>query len=98
MSDQVILINAFKVPDGKLQESIEYWETHRYFMKCQPGYISTKLHQSILTEATFQLVNVAIWESQDAFYTAAQKMSQELSHVQVEGLSGDPALYHVVRE
>jgi heme-degrading monooxygenase HmoA len=98
MSDQVILINAFKVPDGKLQESIEYWERHRDFMKGQSGYISTKLHQSILPDATFRLVNIAIWESQDAFYTAAQKMRQELNDVQVEGLSGDPALYHVVRE
>jgi heme-degrading monooxygenase HmoA len=95
---EVVLINTFKVPEGKIQESIEYWESHRDSMRDQPGYVSTKLHQSIRPGATFQLVNIAIWESETAFYTAAQKMRQELGHIQVEGLSGDPALYHVVRE
>jgi heme-degrading monooxygenase HmoA len=103
MSDQVILINPFTVPEGKLAESIKYWESHRDFLKCQPGYISTKLHQSLqdqsfLGEATYKLINVAVWETQEAFNAAAQKMRAKLGSVGVEGLSGDPALYYVVRD
>ncbi|MCE9685470.1 antibiotic biosynthesis monooxygenase [Shewanella sp. AS16] len=98
MSEPVILINPFKVPEGKLQESIQYWEAHRDFMAQQPGYISTRLHQSLQADATFQLVNVAVWESQNAFYLAAQKMRQSLGTKGVEGLSGDPALYQVIRD
>ena len=103
MSNQVILINPFIVPEGKLEESIKYWESHRDFLKDQPGYISTKLHQtlqdqSFLGEATYELINVAIWESQAAFNSAVQKMRTELGSASVEGLKGDPALYYVIRE
>ncbi len=54
--------------------------------------------QSFLGEATHQLINVAIWESQEAFNSAAQKMRTELGGKSVEGLSGNPALYHIIRE
>ncbi len=103
MSEQIVLINPFTVPEGKLEESIKYWESHRDFLKSQPGYVSTKLHQalqdqSFLGEATYQLINIAVWESQGAFNLAAQKLRAELGSVGVEGLSGAPALYHVVRD
>ncbi len=103
MTDQVILINPFKVPKGKFEESIKYWESHRDFMQKQSGYISTKLHQaredqSFLGEATYQLINIAVWESQEALNSAAQKMRYELGGVNVEGLTGNPALYQIIRE
>ena len=43
-------------------------------MNNQPGYVSTNLHQSFQDDATYQLMNIAIWESQEAFYLAAKKM------------------------
>ena len=86
------------MPEGKLKESIEYWESHRDFMQLQPGYVSTKLHQSFSPDARYQLANVAIWESRESFHSAAEKMRRELGHVEVEGLSGEPALYQVIRE
>ncbi|ABO25016.1 antibiotic biosynthesis monooxygenase [Shewanella loihica] len=97
MSAPVTLINPFKVPADKLEAAIEYWEAHRDFMAQQPGYLSTQLHQSIDEGATYQLINVAIWQSEADFYQAAQKMRQALGHVQVEGLCGNPALYRVIR-
>ncbi len=83
MTDQVILINPFKVPENKLEESIKNWESHRDFMQKQSDYVSTKLHQalqdqSFLGEATYQRINVAVWESQEAFNSAAKKMRTEL--------------------
>tara|TARA_B100000700_G_scaffold318797_1_gene412697 strand:+ start:351 stop:695 length:345 start_codon:yes stop_codon:yes gene_type:complete len=103
MSSSIVLINPFIVPEGKLEESIKYWESHRDFLKTQPGYISTKLHrsletQSFLGEAKYKLINVAEWESQDAFNSAVQKMQLALNTERVEGLVGQPALYEVVRE
>ena len=103
MSEHIILINPFIVPQGKLEESIKYWESHKNFLKTQPGYISTKLHQalqdqSFLGEATYQLINVAVWESQEAFNSAAQKMRANLGNDNVEGLIGAPSLYKVIRE
>ena len=103
MTNQLVLINPFIVPEGKLEESIKYWESHRDFMQKQPGYVSTKLHQaqenqSFLGEAKYQLINIAIWESQEAFNSAAQKMRSELGGIVVEGLTGNPALYQIIRE
>ncbi|MFY8274225.1 antibiotic biosynthesis monooxygenase family protein [Pseudoalteromonas sp. SSDWG2] len=103
MQEPVILINPFVVPEGKLEESIKYWESHRDFLKQQPGYVSTKLHQSLanqsfLGEPTYQLINVAIWESQEDFNAAAMKMRSQLGATSIEGLIGDPALYKVIRQ
>ena len=56
----VTLINVFEVPEGKLEASIEMWEKSRDFLQTQPGYISTKSHQSIAPNTKFMLINVAI--------------------------------------
>lgn len=97
-SEYVTLINSFEVPAGKLEESVIFWEACRDFLKTQPGYVSTKLHQSLKTDARFQLVNVAIWETPQDFMTASGKMSKELGVAPVEGLKPNASLYTVIRE
>lgn len=97
-SPRVILINAFEVPEGKLEASIQYWESCRDFLQDQPGYVSTKLHQSIGGKGKFALVNVAVWENQKVFSEATKKMFEELQTPRVEGLKGNPSLYTVIRE
>ncbi|WP_298425688.1 antibiotic biosynthesis monooxygenase family protein [uncultured Kordia sp.] len=93
-----VLINPFEVPAGKLEASIKYWEACRDFLKTQPGYISTKLHQSIKDDAKFELINVAVWESPKAFMEATKKMMQQPNIVPVDGLKPTPSLYTVIRE
>ncbi len=97
-SEHIILINPFEVPKGKLEESVIYWEACRDFLKKQPGYISTKLHQSIKDDAKFELINVAVWESPKAFTEASQKMAKELGVPPTEGLKANPSLYTVISE
>lgn len=92
------LINSFEVPAGKLEASIKYWEAWRDFLKVQPGYVSTKLHQSLKNDAKFQLVNVAIWKNPQSFMAAAEKMRNELGVAPVPGLKPNASLYTVVRE
>ena len=75
---EVVLINPFEVPADKLDESIAFWEICRDFLQIQPGYISTKLHQSLKDDATFELVNVAVWASAQDFMAASQNMQQFL--------------------
>lgn len=93
-----VLINPFEVPKGKLEASIKYWEACRDFLKTQPGYISTKLHQSIKDDAKFELINVAVWESPKAFTDAMQKMMKQPEIIPVKGLKPTPSLYTVIRE
>ena len=96
--DSIILINPFEVPKGKLEESVIYWEACRDFLKQQPGYISTKLHQSIKDDTKFELINVAVWESAKAFTEASQKMAKELVVKPPEGLKANPSLYNIISE
>lgn len=96
--EYITLINSFEVPVGKLEASIKYWEACRDFLKKEHGYISTKLHQSVGDGARFQLVNIAIWETPQAFMDASKKMNKELNIPPTEGLKANPALYTIIRE
>lgn len=98
-SDEAItLINPFEVPADKLDETITMWEQARDFLQKQPGYLSTALHQSISDDAHFRLINIAQWESVEAFMAATKKMQAEAGLPRIEGLTPNPALYTVVRK
>ena len=99
MSDEniIVLINPFIVPEDKLNETIIMWEQARDYLQTQPGYISTALHQSLGPDATFRLINVAKWESAEAFQTASKKMTAEASLPKIEGVVPSPSLFTVIR-
>jgi heme oxygenase (mycobilin-producing) len=95
--DGFTLINAFEVPENKLDESILVWEQGRDFLQKQPRYVSTALHQSINDDVRFRLINIAKWESVGSFMAATKKMRAEPSISNVEGLTPNAALYTVIR-
>jgi hypothetical protein len=97
-AEPVVLINVFEVPAGSVDAAIGYWEAARDFLRAQPGYVSTQLHQSLAPDARFQLVNVARWDSAAAFQAAMRRMQQDLRVPPPEGLRFTPALYRVVRD
>ena len=96
-AEPVVLINPFTVPADKLDETLAMWEQARNFLQQQPGYISTALHQSIATDAQYRLINVAQWQSVEAFKTATDKMRREAMLPRIEGVVPHPDLYTVVR-
>ena len=67
---QAILINVFEVPEGRDEEFLAGWEESKRFMERQPGYVSTALHRSLDPGARFRYINVAVWESPEAFNAA----------------------------
>jgi heme-degrading monooxygenase HmoA len=71
--ERVVLINSFEVPAGEDDVFVRGWERARDFLKTQPGYLSTQLHRSISPSADFRFVNVALWESEEAFRLATGK-------------------------
>lgn len=93
----VILINPFTVPREKLDEAIASWEAGRDFLKQQPGYISTKLHQALSPDAQYLLINVAEWETPEAFKAAIAAMRASSAFPPIEGVVPAPALYKVIR-
>jgi heme-degrading monooxygenase HmoA len=93
----ITLINPFTVPEDKLCDTIAMWEKARDFLKVQPGYISTALHQSLMPDSQYRLINIAKWESSEAFKAATTKMRAEGNLPRIEGVSGAPTLYTVIR-
>ena len=65
--EPVVLINAFEVPDGQDEAFLQAWEHTRAFLSTQEGYLWTRLHRSLSPSAEFRFVNVARWESPQAF-------------------------------
>ncbi len=68
--DPIVLINAFEVPDGQDEAFLAGWERARAFLATQQGYLSTRLHRSLSPGADFRFINVALWESAQAFHAA----------------------------
>lgn len=64
----VVLVNIFQVAEQDIPSLLKAWETDAKWMKQQPGYISTQLHQGISGSTVF--MNYALWESVAHFRTA----------------------------
>ncbi|WP_170351674.1 MULTISPECIES: antibiotic biosynthesis monooxygenase family protein [Ruegeria] len=64
----VVLINLFTVDAKDKEALLKAWAHDADFMKSQPGYISTQLHQGIAGSSTF--VNYAIWQDVQSFRDA----------------------------
>jgi len=57
----IILINTFKVSEEEAAQLLEAWSADAAWMKQQPGFISTQLHQGVGGSRVF--LNYAVWES-----------------------------------
>ena len=57
----VVLINQFNLAPEDTGRFLKAWADDAAFMKQQPGFVSTQLHQGTAGSTTF--VNVAVWES-----------------------------------
>ncbi len=64
----VVLVNLFQVAQADIPALLEAWAADANWMKRQPGYISTQLHQGIAGSAVF--MNYAVWESVAHFRAA----------------------------
>jgi len=95
---KVILINPFEVPEGREDECLTFWEKAAEYMKRQPGFISTRLHKAVSTEARFHFINVAEWESADHFQKAIESVEfKQLTEPHMELFPHYPGLYKVIR-
>ena len=92
----VILINPFEVPEGANDEDfLRGWERAADYMRQQPGFMSTRLHRALAPDARFRFVNVAEWESPQAFQAAVG--GEQFREIAKGAAPGSPALYEVVR-
>ncbi|MEM7211185.1 MAG: antibiotic biosynthesis monooxygenase [Pseudomonadota bacterium] len=93
-----MLINTFAEPIERLKKkAIAIWEMASEFLREQPGYVSTKLHQLPSPEARYLMVNVAQLESAQAFRSATGLMRKQAILPRIEGAVPDPGLYTRIR-
>lgn len=93
MSSSVTLINVFEVNGGMEQEFMEWWKRCSDALQKEPGFIDARLHRSLKSSSRFQFVNVAHWETEEAFSQALAKNQALLSPT--AAAKGNPALYEV---
>ena len=97
MTEPVTLINAFEVPADQAERFIAAWEASRDFLQTQPGYLETALHQALAPDADFLFVNIARWESAEAFTAATRSPGFRESAIGLAGYGRHPGLYRVIR-
>jgi heme-degrading monooxygenase HmoA len=91
----VVLINPFEVPQGQEEAFLKWWHEAARVLRQAPGFLSTRLHESLDPQTTFRFVNVAEWESPQHFQAA---MSSE-AFQQMRGkmpFTAHPALYRLI--
>ena len=91
----VILINPFSVPRGKEDEFLAMWKETAARVKGAPGFIEARMHRSLDPGAEFRFVNVARWESVEAWQRAFAGLKPRDIGAPV---TAHPALYEVVAE
>lgn len=64
----VVLVNIFQVSEADTPALLDAWAQDAAWMKQQPGFISTQLHQGIAGSTV--LMNYAVWESVAHFRAA----------------------------
>ncbi len=90
----VVLINPFTVDPQNADVFLKAWGASADYLRQQPGFISTKLHRSLNPDATFQYVNIAIWESPQAFKAAVS--TPEFRQIAASlPTQGNPNLYQL---
>ena len=97
MSSPVVLINVFSVPQGSEEQFIKFWTEALELMKNEPGFINAKLHRSLEKDTRFQFINVAHWESPEAWKNALSKPQFQAVGSQAS-FEENPALYRVELE
>jgi heme-degrading monooxygenase HmoA len=99
----VTLINVFEVPAEHVDVFIAQWRERAALMSTKPGFLDSRLHRALSSQARFQLVNVARWESPEAWQaaTADTEFQERISavtanpHVPILAI---PALYQIAVE
>ena len=73
---------------------LEQWKKTSEQAELQPGFIETRLHRALHDDARFLYVNVAVWESEEAYYAAFKHIV--VQEKKLPSVHANPALYKVV--
>ena len=97
----VTLINVFEVPVEQIDTFIAQWRERAKIMSAAPGFRDSRLHRALSPQTRFQIVNVAHWDSRQAWEAATanpefQDRLRALTEDPEAQISANPALYQIV--
>jgi heme-degrading monooxygenase HmoA len=97
----VTFINVFEVPVEQIDTFIAHWRELAKIMSTAPGFRNARLHRALSSQTRFQIINVANWESPQAWEAATanpefQDGLRALAEDAEVQFSANPALYQVV--
>ncbi|MFD8492919.1 antibiotic biosynthesis monooxygenase family protein [Amycolatopsis sp. NPDC059657] len=96
---QVTFINVIELPAAEVDAFIVQWRERAMLTTTTPGFRDFRLHRAKLSDARFQLINVAHWDSEEAYRDAIADPAFRAAMRGVPGfVSASPALYDVVVE
>src|SRR5258708_37908977 len=93
----LVLINPFEVPQGQEEAFLKGWHAAAEHLRQAPGFLSTRLHESLDPQAKFRFVNVAEWESPQHFQAAMRTEAFQQIRAAMP-FTAYPALYRAVAE
>lgn len=95
----VTLINVFEGPAEQANAFIDQWCARAKIMSTAPGFRNSRLHQAISSQARFQFINVAQWDSHEAWEAAVSNPDFQ-AHLRALDqqvlVAANPALYRTV--
>ena len=97
MAGEVVLISVFEVPAADAEAFVAEWDRASDYLQSQAGYVERTLHQAVASDAEFQFVNVARWQTAEDFRVATQTPEFREATAGLAGYQSHPALYRVVR-
>ncbi len=94
---QCRVIVAYEVAYEDCDRFLDSWDTANGFLKQQPGFVSTALHRACSANPDFRFVNVACWESEDAFRAATQSKDFLEASGRLAAFPIHAAAYEIIR-
>ena len=95
---RIVLINTFVVPTHMEDAFLQWWRLSRMFFNAQPGFVSAKLHRSLDQKERYRFINVAEWESSEAYRSALGSLWSAVPRPTIPGLEWHPVLYEVIED
>jgi heme-degrading monooxygenase HmoA len=91
------VIVTYEVAHEDRERFLDSWDKAQHFLKGQPGFEGTALHQAVSANPDFRFVNVSTWESDDAFRAATQNPDFQSASGRLSPFPIHAAAYEVIR-
>lgn len=93
----ITFVNAFELPAERVDEFVAHWHGRAALMSKAPGFRDNRLHHAMAPDARFPLINIAHWDSEEAWQRAgANPAFQQRLAAAPTYATANPALYEMI--